>query len=92
MLARSHFISDLLTVDQHRHQSSSDAAVVPGVVEGGCPSSVAEPARPPDPVDVLLHSLGQVVVDDVCHPWDVQAPGRHSCRNQDWLPITLEVL
>jgi hypothetical protein len=49
-------------------------------------TSVARPAGPAsaaDPVDVLLDVPRDVVVDDVGHGLDVQAPGRHVGGDQE---------
>src|SRR5262249_35334038 len=49
-------------------------------------------SRAADPVDVVLGVLGQVVVDDVRDPLDVEAAGGDVGRDEDGEPPFLELL
>jgi len=50
------------------------------------------PRRPSDPMDIVLGILRQVIVDDVGHVRDVQAPGGHVRGHQDGQLTLLEAL
>jgi hypothetical protein len=45
---------------------------------------------PRPPVHVVLDLIGHVIVDDVLHPREVEALGRHVCRDKHVLGATLE--
>ena len=53
------------------------------IVEAGGFAHVADPASPPNPVDVLVDVLGHVEVDDVRHALDVEATRGHGGGHQD---------
>ena len=44
------------------------------------------------PVDVFLHILGHLEVDDMSDPLDVETPGGHRCRHEDRLAAGSEVV
>jgi hypothetical protein len=57
--------------------------LITGRHQGEGRSCAAGAARAADAVDVILRMVGNVVVEDVAHGRDVEAPRRHIARNQN---------
>src|SRR5262249_12002247 len=79
-----------LAADQLLDRVEREDVVVAGERHRGSLGSGA--ARAADPVDVVLGVLGQVVVDDVRHAFDVEAARGHVGRDEDGEPSFLEVV
>ena len=60
-------ISHLLTIDQDSEKTRSNASISLSIIEGCCLPSVTQPSSSTNTVDILLYSLGQVIVYHVSH-------------------------
>jgi hypothetical protein len=80
-------VPPVVFVDGHRHPDQGfDVAQVLAlglVAERDGDAASAGAGGAPDAVDVALGDVGQVVVEDVTHPLDVDPPGGEVGRHQD---------
>ena len=58
-------VTNLLRVTEDADQRTCQAGVHFDIKEAGGEASVSQSSRPADPVNVLVNTLGQVVVDHV---------------------------
>ena len=101
-------VTNLLRVSENADQRSCQAGVHFGIKEAGGEARVAQSSCAADPVNILVNTLRQVVVDHVLNSprmenvndqygnillsLDIQTTGGHSRGDQHRIPPGLEIL